>query len=105
MSNKYSWKERYEHVRETYVPLWNSAMNFIAENYGEEALDKYLDRYLPKVRHVYFPVTKEDVERKGVKAYLKQSVSHMEKNGFEIRVEKAERDEVVIDVLKCDSKN
>ena len=107
MCNNDSWKERYEEARKAYLTLWNAAMNFIVEVYGEDALDEYLKCSIcePRVKSVYFPIVSEEFKKQGVKALEQVIASHMKKLEFEIEVKKANKNELVIVVRKCGSKS
>jgi hypothetical protein len=99
----YSWKEKYDHVFHCYCSLWNSALNFIAQNYGNEALDQYLDVCMGKdvLGRSAFPEMKEGID---TEAFLNQCLAHHVMIGSEFNIVKAEQDEIIIDFVKCGSK-
>lgn len=108
MSGKYSWRDRYEHAWRTFVSLWNSALNFIAETMGEEALDAYFWygwKANSKVHAAYFPVTIQDIEREGVKALEKNYILHLKMLVHKIRVENANRNELVMHACEKTDEN
>lgn len=99
----YSWQQKYDHVFHCYCSLWNSALNFIAENYGHKALDQYLQICMGKdvLGKATFPEMKEGID---TEAFLSQCLAHHVMIGSEFDVVKAEHDEIIIDFVKCGSK-
>ena len=102
--NEHSWKEKYDHVFNCYCSLWNSALNFIEENYGEEALDQYLKESMGKdvLGESTFPEIRRDDD---TETFLKNYVAHHIMIGGELEIAKAETDEIIVDLLKCGSKS
>jgi hypothetical protein len=101
---KHSWKEKYDHVFSCYCSLWNSALNFIAKNFGEEALDRYLQESMGK--EVLGESTFSEL-RGGddTQTFLKHYLGHHLMIGGEVKVVKAEEDEIIVDLVKCGSKS
>ncbi len=109
-SEEASWKGKYEELFRAFVPLWNGALKWIAKNYGEEALDKYLDdqfmldEYGCPTRYT-LPVSKKDVEREGAAAAGKVLYKHLSFTGHDVKLEKAEYDQSILVDKKCASKS
>jgi len=102
--NEYSWEERYRHVFKCYCSLWNSSLNFITDNYGSEALDKYLRESMNKnvLGRSTFPDLSAGNE---VGAFLKAYIGHHEMLGSSAKVIKAEKDEIIVEIAPCGSKS
>jgi hypothetical protein len=102
--NGYSWKEKFDHVFGSYCSLWNASLNFIAENYGNHALDKYLTEAMD--RNVLGKSTFSDLgARADVKSFLKHYVGHHVMLGSNVKVVKAEEDVIIVEIAPCGSKN
>lgn len=101
---EYSWKERYDHAFNAYCAQRNHALYYIAEKYGYEALDEYFKVSLGKsvLGRAVFPGLKEDPD---VEAFLRHYIPHHEMIGGEVRIIKAEPDEIIVDIVKCGSKS
>jgi len=102
--NEYSWEDKYDHVFNCYCSLWNSSLNFIAENYGSEALDKYLTESMD--RDVLGKSTFSNLSAGGdVNTFIKHYVGHQEMIGSSVKVVKAEKDEIIFKIAPCGSKS
>lgn len=102
--NGYSWEDKFNHVFGCYCSLWNASLNFIAENYGDHALDKYLTKAMD--RDILGKSTFSDLGAGAdVKSFLKHYVGHHKMLGGSLKVIKAEQDEIIVEIERCGSKN
>ena len=98
---RYSWKERYYHAVDTYLPLWNAAMNYIAETYGEDGFARYLKYFTGMQKKVIHPVNIQALRKEGAKAMLPHLTSHFEMLGVEMQVKKSSPSEnAVLDRIR-----
>lgn len=104
VKKEYSWKEKYDHVFNCYCSLWNSAINYIAENFGPKELDQYLKGSMKKdvLGRSTFPELKEGIE---TETFLGYFVSHHVMLGSKLKIIKADQDEIMVDLIKCGSKS
>ena len=104
IKTSYSWREKYDHVYNCYCTLFNSAINYIADRYGSKALDRYFKANMAKnvLGKSTFSALKGSV---GAETFLKSYVPHHVMIGGEVRVVKAEEDEIIVDLAKCGSKS
>ena len=102
--NGYLWKDKYNHVFESYCSLWNSSLNFIAENYGNDALDKYLTESMDEdvLGKSTFPDLGAGAD---VETFVKNYVGHHQMLGGSLKVVKAESDEIIVEIKRCGSKS
>jgi hypothetical protein len=102
--NGYSWEDKYNHVFGSYCCLWNASLNFIAQNYGNQALDKYLTEAMG--RDILGKSTFSGLGAgANVKSFLKHYVGHHKMLGGRLKVIKAEPDEIVVEIERCGSKS
>lgn len=101
---EFSWEEKYDHVFHCYCSLWNSALNFIAKNYGKKELDKYLSESMGKgvLGRSTFAELGEGVD---TQTFIRSYVPHHIMIGGEAEIVKAESDEVIVDLKRCGSKS
>ena len=101
---RYSWKEKHDHVYNCYCALFNSAVNYIADEYGAKALDRYFKENMGK--NVLGKSTFSEL-KKGVDAqtFIKSYVPHHVMIGGEVKIVKADEDEIIVDLIKCGSKS
>jgi hypothetical protein len=99
-----NWKERYEHVFNCYCSLWNSALNFIAENCSSDSLDRYLEESMGKdiLGKSTFSELQSGVDKD---TFLEIYIQHHRMIGGDIKIVKADEDEIIVDLVTCGSKS
>ena len=102
---KYAWKDRYDHVYSAYCGHFNHAIYYIAQNYGIDAMEKYLKECMGK--DVVGKATFSDLKEGKVdtEAFLKSYIPHHEMIGGEVKLVKADQDGIIVDLIKCGSKS
>jgi hypothetical protein len=100
---RYSWKEKYDHAYNCYCSLFNSALNYIAGQYGPKALDRYFKENMEKstLGKSTFSGLKGRVD---AETFLRAYVPHHLMIGGDLRVVKADEDEIIVDLITCGSK-
>jgi hypothetical protein len=98
-----SEKKRFDHVFESYCSFWNHALNFIATRLGEAAVDEHIIEVMgPSVlgATAFEGISKQANHEEVLKRY----VEHHEMLGSAYRVLKVEKDEIIVDIVRCASK-
>jgi len=104
LGKKFPWKEKYDHVFNCYVSLWNSALNFIVDNFGKKELDRYFMESMEK--GVLGQSTFADLSKgTDTDTFIRSYVPHHIMIGGEVEIVKAEPNEIVVDLKRCGSKS
>jgi hypothetical protein len=99
-----SEKRRFDHVFESYCSFWNDALNFIATRWGAAAVDEHVLEVMgPAVlgATAFEGISKQADHVEVLRRYLE----HHEMMGSKYRVLKANKDEVIVDIVRCASKS
>jgi len=101
---EYSWEEKYWHVYNCYCANWNSTINFIFDNYGQEALDRYFNESMnmKDIGKSTFADVKPGCD---VKEFLSYYIGHHVMLEGNVEIEHVDEDKVVINVSPCGSKS
>lgn len=96
--------EKYEHIFDTYMTLWNEALNYIYDTQGAAGMEAYNRRAMDKTimsRAVFTDIG----EGVGATDLLKSFLSHHLMMDSQLEVLSASEDAIVVDIVVCGSKS